>query len=124
MMKPMTFLSIGHAVFWNQPTTADAAALMPFHAHCTMLRNVSEFLYARMIPAMSAAMAMTTSPIGLSAMTMLSAAWTMVHTLIAPTRTAMPAARGSSQSTFFPIHSAMLWIAGMRVVMANEASAM
>src|SRR5699024_11528701 len=58
------FRSPGHSVFLIQPHTADAAALIPAHAACTTLRNVSLFLYASMNAPTRSITTVTTIPIG------------------------------------------------------------
>src|SRR4029079_12873203 len=62
---------------------ADAATLMPFHAAATILRNVSDFLYARTIAAMSSTMIAMVAPIGLASMATLSPHMARVHRLLA-----------------------------------------
>jgi hypothetical protein len=69
------------------PTTAPTTAAVTLRkAPLTMFRNVSDFLYAMMMPATSAAIAMITSAIGFADMTMFRAACVAVYAFAAVDR--------------------------------------
>ncbi|SHW75171.1 Uncharacterised protein [Mycobacteroides abscessus subsp. abscessus] len=103
-MPSHTRLSSGHAVSINHFTTASAATLIAAHAASTILRKVSEWLYAYMIPAANAAIAVTTKPMGLAVIARFHNRCAAAAALV-PNAMAFAPAEASTAAAFIPSSS-------------------